>query len=43
MHRRTEEARLSPTEMIVFNDSDFGIEGDGNIINRVTFSEPVLQ
>ena len=36
-------AVLSPTEMIVFNDSDFGIEGDGNIINRVTFSEPVLQ
>lgn len=36
-------AVMSPTEMIVFNDSDFGIEGDGNKALRVTFSEPVLQ
>ncbi|WP_421694461.1 esterase-like activity of phytase family protein [Aestuariivirga sp.] len=36
-------AVVSPTEMIVFNDSDFGIEGDGNIALRVTFAEPVLQ
>ena len=36
-------AVVSPTEMILFNDSDFGIEGDGNIALRVTFAEPVLQ
>lgn len=36
-------AVMSPTEMIVFNDSDFGIEGDGNKVLRVTFKEPVLQ
>ncbi|PZF78913.1 esterase-like activity of phytase family protein [Aestuariivirga litoralis] len=36
-------AVMSPTEMIVFNDSDFGIEGDGNRALRVTFKEPVLQ
>ena len=36
-------AVMSPTEMIVLNDSDFGIEGDKNQVRRVTFSEPVLQ
>ena len=36
-------AVLTPNEMIVFNDSDFGIEGDGNKALRVTFNEPVLQ
>lgn len=36
-------AVVSPTEMIVFNDSDFGIEGDTNKVLRVTFPEPVLQ
>lgn len=36
-------AVISPTEMIVFNDSDFGIEGDGNKVLRVTFPESVLQ
>lgn len=36
-------AVMSPNEMIVFNDSDFGIEGDGNKALRVTFKEPVLQ
>jgi hypothetical protein len=36
-------AVISPTEMIVFNDSDFGIEGDGNKVLRVTFEAPVLQ
>jgi hypothetical protein len=36
-------AVMSPTEMIVFNDSDFGIEGDANKALRVTFGSPVLQ
>lgn len=36
-------AVMSPTELIVLNDSDFGIEGDNNQIRRITFSEPVLQ
>ena len=36
-------AVISPTEMIVFNDSDFGIEGDANKALRVTFASPVLQ
>lgn len=36
-------AVISPTEMIVFNDSDFGIEGDANKAFRVTFTSPVLQ
>jgi len=36
-------AVMSPTEMIVFNDSDFGIEGDANKALRVTFAAPVLQ
>lgn len=36
-------AVISPTEMIVFNDSDFGIEGDGNKVLRVTFGSPMLQ
>lgn len=36
-------AVMSPTEMIVFNDSDFGIEGDANKAMRVTFGSPVLQ
>ena len=36
-------AVMSPTEMIVFNDSDFGIEGDTNKALRVTFASPVLQ
>jgi hypothetical protein len=36
-------AVMGPSEMIVFNDSDFGIEGDANKALRVTFSEPVLQ
>jgi hypothetical protein len=29
--------------MIVFNDSDFGIEGDANKAFRVTFASPALQ
>lgn len=36
-------AVMSPTEMIVLSDSDFGIEGDVTGIRRITFSEPVLQ
>lgn len=36
-------AVMSPTEMIVFNDSDFGIEGDANKALRVTFKEPMLK
>lgn len=36
-------AVMSPTEMIVINDSDFGIEGDSNQIRRITFREPLLQ
>ncbi len=36
-------AVMSPTEMIVLSDSDFGIEGDETGIRRLTFSEPVLQ
>jgi hypothetical protein len=36
-------AVMSPTEMIVLSDSDFGIEGDETQIRRVTFEEPVLQ
>jgi hypothetical protein len=36
-------AVMSPTEMIVLSDSDFGIEGDTTGIRRVSFSEPVLQ
>ncbi len=36
-------AVMSPTEMIVLTDSDFGIEGDTTQIRRITFSEPVLQ
>jgi hypothetical protein len=36
-------AVMGPNEMIVFNDSDFGIEGDSNKALRVTFKEPVLQ
>ena len=36
-------AVMSPTEMIVLSDSDFGIEGDETQIRRITFAEPVLQ
>ena len=36
-------AVMSPTEMIVLSDSDFGIEGDETQIRRITFPEPVLQ
>ena len=36
-------AVMSPTEMIVLSDSDFGIEGDETQIRRITFEEPVLQ
>jgi hypothetical protein len=36
-------AVMSPTELIVFNDSDFGIEGDANMALKVTFGSPVLQ
>ena len=36
-------AVMSPTEMIVISDSDFGIEGDETQIRRITFPEPVLQ
>ena len=36
-------AVMSPTEMIVMSDSDFGIEGDETQIRRITFAEPVLQ
>jgi hypothetical protein len=36
-------AVMSPTEMIVLSDSDFGIEGDETQIRRITFEDPVLQ
>ena len=36
-------AVMSPTEMIVLTDSDFGIEGDETQIRRITFPEPVLR
>ena len=36
-------AVMSPTEMIVLSDSDFGIEGDETQIRRITFPEPVLR
>jgi Esterase-like activity of phytase len=36
-------AVMSPSEMIVISDSDFGIEGDATAIRRITFSEPVLK
>jgi hypothetical protein len=36
-------AVMSPTEMVVINDSDFGIEGDKTQIRRITFAEPVLR
>lgn len=36
-------AVMSPTEMIVLSDSDFGIEGDATGIRRVTFAQPVLR
>jgi len=36
-------AVMSPTEMIVLSDSDFGIEGDVTQIRRITFGTPVLQ
>ena len=36
-------AVISPTEMVVFNDSDFGIEGDKNKSFRISFEEPVLK
>ncbi len=36
-------AVMSPTEMIVLSDSDFGIEGDETQIRRITFAGPVLQ
>ena len=36
-------AVMSPTEMIVLSDSDFGIEGDETQIRRITFATPVLQ
>jgi hypothetical protein len=34
---------MSPTEMIVLSDSDFGIEGDETQIRRIIFEGPVLQ
>jgi len=34
---------MSPTELIVFNDSDFRIEGDARKVLRITFTEPLLQ
>jgi hypothetical protein len=44
MPKKVEAAAImSPTEMIVLSDSDFGIEGDETQIRRITFSEPVLQ
>jgi hypothetical protein len=36
-------AVMSPTEMIVLSDSDFGIEGDETQIRRIIFEGPVLQ
>lgn len=36
-------AVMSPTEMIVLSDSDFGIEGDETQIRRITFAGPVLK
>jgi hypothetical protein len=36
-------AILNDREMLVFNDSDFGIEGAENVIVKITFGEPVLQ
>lgn len=41
--RHTTVSWASPTGMIAFNDSDFGIEGDGNKSLRITFQEPALQ
>jgi hypothetical protein len=44
MPKKVEAAAvMSPTEMIILSDSDFGIEGDKTQIRRITFSEPVLQ
>jgi Esterase-like activity of phytase len=44
MPKKVEAAAImSPTEMIVLSDSDFGIEGDQTQIRRITFSEPVLR
>jgi hypothetical protein len=36
-------AVLNDREMLVLNDSDFGIEGANNILIKVTFGEPVLK
>jgi hypothetical protein len=36
-------AVMSPTEMIVLSDSDFGIEGDETEIRRIIFASPVLK
>lgn len=36
-------AVMSPTEMIVLSDSDFGIEGDKTQISRIVFDSQVLQ
>jgi hypothetical protein len=36
-------AVLNDREMLVFNDSDFGIEGASNVLVKVTFGEPVLK
>lgn len=36
-------AVMSPSEIIVLSDSDFGIEGDTTEIRRITFSEPILK
>ncbi len=36
-------AVMSPTEMIILTDSDFGVDGDDSEIRRVTFPSPVLQ
>ena len=36
-------AVMSPTEMIVISDSNFGVSGDPTYMRRVTFPAPVLQ
>ena len=33
-------AVLSPTELLLVNDSDFGVEGAGTVFWKVTFAEP---
>jgi hypothetical protein len=36
-------AILSPTELLLVNDNDFGVEGAETSFWRITFEEPVLR